>query len=354
LWHAVTFRETASLKHLEAVYHLSFSPDGKTLATACADGLIRDWDLTTVKEALALRSHHSPPSRLAFFPDGKRLATGSGDNTVKLWNLETRQEMLSVRHNSRINALAVSPDGRKLASAASNQVRICQTTDPASAGNTKSERLRELLSGERKSERTDPHALPPGWFVSGDRKSSYEIGLDSAKPHSGTASAFIKSTQPSPPGFASITQSIGVNIYRGKRVRLSAYVKAEQVRQWAGLWMLIEGGGYALSFDNMSRRPVSGTSDWKRYEVVLNVPEESLRLSFGALLYGEGQLWADDFELEIVGPDVPVTGDAGYGEKRSEFMRRPEEERRLTEQKAITQVYNIRLKPINMNFDDLN
>jgi len=249
---------------------------------------------------------------------------------------------------------AVSADGRKLASAASNQVKVWQTSDRAVEDKTKLERLRELLSEKKILERTSTNALPPGWGVSGDSR-SYQIGLDSSRRHGGAASAFIKSTQPFTSGFASVTQLIGVNFYRGKRVRLSGYIKADGIRQWAGLWMHIEGAGYGLGFDNMSRRPISGTSDWRRYEVVLDVPEDSIRLSFGALLQGEGQLWADDFELEIVGPEVSVTGNTGYAEKnRSEFMRRPEEERRLTEQKEITRVYNLPLKPLNMSFEGSN
>jgi hypothetical protein len=355
LWDAVTFRETASFKHLEPVHHLAFSPDGKSLATACGDGLVRVWDLTTGKESLTLRGHHSPPSRLAFFPDGKRLATGSGDNTVKLWNLETRQEMLSVRHNSRINALAVSPDGRKLASAASNQVKVWQTSDQASAGNTKLERLRELTSDRRAPERESKQTLPSPWRVDGDDRDRYEIGLDHSTRYSGTASAFIKATQPSPTGFAGITQGIGVAAYRGRRVRLSAYVRAERVNGHAGLWMRVDGAGYTLDFDNMSSRFILGTTDWKRYQVVLDVPDESVALFFGAILQGEGQVWIDDFDLEIVDPEVPSTGRVGYGvRKRDEFMRLPEKERVLTEQIVMTRVYNLSAKPANMDFEGLN
>ena len=355
LWDAVTFRETASFKHLEPVYHLAFSPDGKSLATACGDGLVRVWALATGKESLTLRGHHSPPSRLAFFPDGKRLATGSGDNTVKLWNLETRQEMLSVRHNSRINALAVSPDGRKLASAASNQVKVWQTSDQASADNTKLERLRELTSVRKAPEPEIKYSLPPSWSVDGDARDRYEIGVDHSTRYSGTASAFIRATQPSPTGFAGITQGIGVAAYRGRRVRLSAYVKAERVNGHAGLWMRVDGAGYALNFDNMSSRSINGTADWKRYQVVLDIPEESFALFFGVLLHGDGQVWADDFDLEIVGPDVPSTGRVGYGvSKRDEFMRLPERERQLTEQIVMTRVYNLRAKPVNMDFEGSN
>ena len=51
-----------------------------------------------------------------------------------------------------------------------------------------------------------------------------------------------------------------------------------------------------------------GTTDWSRHAVVLDVPEAAVRLAFGALLHGTGQVWADDLTLEVVDPkEVTVT-----------------------------------------------
>jgi hypothetical protein len=53
------------------------------------------------------------------------------------------------------------------------------------------------------------------------------------------------------------------------------------------------------------------TTDWSRHAVVLDVPAAAVRLGFGALLVGTGQVWADDLALEVVDPkEVPVTGEA--------------------------------------------
>lgn len=355
IWDVLTFQETAGFKHPAQVYDVAFSADGFSLATACEDGLIRIWNLSTGKESLILRGHHGPTRFLSFFPDGKRLATASGDNTVKLWNLETRQEMLSVRHNAQIRALAVSSDGRKLASVSTNQVRVWLTRERATASNAKTERVRELTRERRTPEPEVSHGLPSGWSVGGDGLDSYMVGLDRSTRHSGSGSALIRSAKRLPAGHAAITQTVGVSPYRGKRVRLSAYIKAERVTGHAGLWMLVDGAGYSLDFDNMANRPIKGTADWQRYEVVLDVPEESFSLVFGSLLHGEGQVWADDFKLEIVGLDVPSTGQPAFRERnRDAFMRRPEEERRNTQDIVMTRIYQLRVKPINMNFDGLN
>lgn len=329
-----------------------FFPRWRSLATACEDGLVRLWNLSTGKETLTLKGHHSAPVRLAFFPDGRRLVTGGSDNTVKLWNIETRQEMLSVRHNAQIRDLAVSADGRKLASATTNQVKLWLAGDPASTANMKIERLRELTLERKTPERKAPVTAPPGWFLHGVTPDRYETGLDYSTRRSGTASAFIRSIKPPPTAHVSIIQEVGIEAYRGRRVRLSAYLKTERVSQYAGLRMRVDGAGYALNYDNMQNRPIRGTTDWKRYEIVLDVPEESFILAFGFELVSKGRVWADDFELEIVGPDVPANGQAGYGEKhRNEFLRLPEESRRLTEQKKMTRVFSLPKKISNLNFE---
>jgi len=63
-----------------------------------------------------------------------------------------------------------------------------------------------------------------------------------------------------------------------------------------------------LGFDNMNNRPIKGTTDWKRYSIVLDVPEESGDLVYGILLDGTGQVWIDYEGIKIVGNNVPLTG----------------------------------------------
>ena len=91
-------------------------------------------------------------------------------------------------------------------------------------------------------------------------------------------------------------QMIDATDYRGKRVRFSAHVKAAGIASWAGLWMRIDGPAVPgspmpamLGFDNMNDRPIKGTMDWTRHDVVLDVPARARAIAFGILLSGPGR-----------------------------------------------------------------
>jgi hypothetical protein len=76
-----------------------------------------------------------------------------------------------------------------------------------------------------------------------------------------------------------------------------------------GLWMRVDAPKRrSVSFDNMQNRPITGTSDWRSYAVVLDVPAESESISFGVLLAGQGRVWIDNVRFEVVDASVPVTG----------------------------------------------
>jgi len=162
--------------------------------------------------------------------------------------------------------------------------------------------------------------LPQGWLRMGDHPEDYEMRMDPGAGRTGKASATIKGKGPSPAGFGTLMQSIEAGEYKGKRLRLSGWVKAAGIGEWAGLWMRVDGPTSPgssfpamLAFDNMQNRPIKGTSAWKRHEIVLDVAPEATFISFGILLRGAGQAWIDDLSLDVVGKDVPVTGQGLQG-----------------------------------------
>jgi hypothetical protein len=156
-------------------------------------------------------------------------------------------------------------------------------------------------------------SIPNGWIKAGSHPAEYEVGVDSSTYHGGRASGYVKAITKELHGFGTLMQTAGPAQYLGKRVRLSAFVKAQMVTDWAGLWLRVDGpveGNQPkiLAFDNMQGRPLKGTIDWTRVEIVLDVPTEAKDIAFGILLSRDGQVWLDDLKFEVVPTSVPVSG----------------------------------------------
>lgn len=151
------------------------------------------------------------------------------------------------------------------------------------------------------------------WYTSGS--DGYSVNVDKSVAHSGSTSISIASTS-SIFSFRPISQALDPVTFIGERLRFTGYIKTKGVVGGAVLWMRVDARqeegqpwGRVLSFDNMDDRAPSGTTDWTRYEIVLDVPEGAVNIYVGAFLQGGGQMWVDDLRLERVGKDVAATRD---------------------------------------------
>lgn len=111
-----------------------------------------------------------------------------------------------------------------------------------------------------------------------------------------------------PGGMGTLSRSIPAGRFRGKRVRLSASMRTREAGR-VQLWMRVNGAnGQVLSIDDMQNRPLRGTTRWRRYAIVLDVPANASEISYGFLLAGSGMVWANDFTVTAVSGATPVTG----------------------------------------------
>ncbi|MFS0881827.1 helix-turn-helix transcriptional regulator [Metabacillus niabensis] len=162
------------------------------------------------------------------------------------------------------------------------------------------QRTEEENMGEQK--------LIKGWVLSGSHPNLYEMKADNQVFHTGTSSGLLASVGDAGEGqFGTMMQSFSAEKWKGKRIKVSCFLKTEEVVK-CGAWCRIDNASSdMIQFDNMDNRPIQGTTDWNYYFIVLDVPEDSVSIHFGVLLIGTGKVWADGFAFEEVDQSVPST-----------------------------------------------
>ncbi len=157
--------------------------------------------------------------------------------------------------------------------------------------------------------------FPAGWSglfgLRDGLEEEYEIFVDRQVKHTGKASCCVKSEVRDPQGGGVLLQNFKADDYLGKRLRLTAFVKSQEVNsdEAAGLFLVVNGATQGnLAADYMLTRRIRGTTEWKSYALVVDVPMNAVVIGFGISMKGPGQVWVDDFKFEIVEKDVKTTG----------------------------------------------
>ena len=141
-----------------------------------------------------------------------------------------------------------------------------------------------------------------GWFLSGTRPDNYKTGIDTAISKQGHKSAFIESVSDNPEGFTTLMQQCNVKDYKGKRIKMTGYLKTQGANAVASMWSRVDDfqNKIVADFDNMENRQVTGNSDWTKCEIVFDVPDSKCAVAFGFIFSGTGKIWIDNVTFEIV------------------------------------------------------
>ena len=108
--------------HLAGVNAVTWSPDGKFIASASDDTFVQIFEAATGKRSLIYRGHAEEVAAVAWSPDGRWIASGGQDQTIQLWNAASGAPLFTYRgHRDRVNGISWSSDSTLLVSGSDDE-----------------------------------------------------------------------------------------------------------------------------------------------------------------------------------------------------------------------------------------
>jgi hypothetical protein len=155
-----------------------------------------------------------------------------------------------------------------------------------------------------KFEEGAPGKVPPApWFVLSlpkDKDYMAELRRDGCRSGVGCAVVLALANAPRPVG--TLMQSFSAEAFRGKTVRLRAWLRLEGTdpEDHAQMWLTVDRVNRKLGFsDKMDDRPVR-SAEWTRCEISGEIDQDAKFIEFGFMSIGRGRAWVDDVSFEIV------------------------------------------------------
>ena len=163
----------------------------------------------------------------------------------------------------------------------------------------------DALPGPRnlRFEQGEPGEVPPGWFVPSVAPNGARLAELRRKGCRNPGSCVVVSSPANAPkAVGDLMQSFSAAAFRGKTVRLRAWLRLEAAdpQDRAQMWLrVVRKNGQSGFFDDMNDRPVRSPY-WTKREISSQIDTDAQFLDFGVSSIGKGHVWADDVSFEIV------------------------------------------------------
>lgn len=149
------------------------------------------------------------------------------------------------------------------------------------------------------------------WFLSVEDRRTFKFDSDRQYQLSGPTSLRLTSEKAKPNEAGLVFTRKGAADYRGKRIRLSGYLRSEGLQQPSVMYaqVLSQSGRVSQSVYGWSEQAMDLSIDgWQQLSLILDVPVPSRSIRYGFQQVGPGTTWGDKFEIEIVPDDTPLVG----------------------------------------------
>jgi hypothetical protein len=146
----------------------------------------------------------------------------------------------------------------------------------------------------------------PGWWSTIRGSQTATVMRDDAVALGGQPTARIKNPDTNG-GWVDVEQSVDALAYRGKRVRVSAEARTEDVLGWTGLLVRVDGFKGVKVNENTQQRALKGTTSWTPIEIVCDVPDDARQIVFSLGQDGMGTSWFGRVRFDVVDKNVPLT-----------------------------------------------
>lgn len=112
----------SSLNRGNSVNALAFSPDGKLIVTASADGTAQVWRTASGEPVGQKLNHKGVILDVTFSLDGKFIATASLDKTAAIWEVGSDRPLIELKHDQAVTAVSISHNGKWVATASTDKM----------------------------------------------------------------------------------------------------------------------------------------------------------------------------------------------------------------------------------------